>query len=140
VSEANSEQASKRASERGVKTPVRSFRDLLVWQRGMELAELVYGVTASFPADERWGLVLQLRRAAVSVPSNIAEGFGRQSRPDYLRFLRTARGSLGEVETQIELAARLRFLSDPAPVQALAREAAIMLQSLIRKLEEKEQQ
>jgi len=137
VSEHESEQASKRASERGVRTPVRTFRDLLVWQRGMELAELVYSVTAKFPADEKWGLVNQLRRAAVSVPSNIAEGHGRQSRVDYLRFLRVARGSLAEVETQAELAGRLGFLADPGPVVALAHETAIMLQSLIRKLEEK---
>lgn len=104
----------------------------------MELAEVVYGATAKFPSDEKWGLVNQMRRAAVSVPSNIAEGHGRQSRTDYLRFLRTARGSLAEVETQAELAGRLGFLQDPSHVLSLARECAIMLQSLIRKLEEKD--
>jgi four helix bundle protein len=89
----------------------RGHRDLLVWQRGMELAEAVYKATAAFPADERYGLVAQMRRAAVSVPSNIAEGRGRGSDAELLRFAAIAYGSLMELETQLELACRLGFVA-----------------------------
>ena len=91
---------------------VRSFRDLDVWKDGIALAEAVYETTRSFPEDERFGLTSQLRRAAVSVPSNIAEGWGRNSRADYLRFLHIARGSLFEVATQVEIAQRVGLLAE----------------------------
>ncbi|MEM7227807.1 MAG: four helix bundle protein [Planctomycetota bacterium] len=88
---------------------VRSFRDLIAWQRGMELAEFVYAQSKSLPRHEQYGLCSQLRRAAVSVPSNIAEGWGRGESADYTRFLIIARGSAHEVSTQAELACRLKF-------------------------------
>ena len=140
-----SDEASKRASEQAsqsgkpspARAPVRTYRDLIVWQRSMELAEETFHATRSFPDDERWVLVTQMRRAANSVPSNIADGHARQSRKDYLRFLRTARGSLVELETEIELARRFGYLPDPARLFGLARECALMLQAMIRKLQAK---
>jgi len=87
--------------------PVERFEDLRVWQAGMNLATTIYELTALLPASEKFGLTSQLRRAAVSVPSNIAEGWGRGSRNDYLRFLRIARGSLYEVKTQLLIATRV---------------------------------
>ncbi len=90
------------------------YRDLLVWQKAMDLVENVYLATASFPKEEMFGLTSQLRRAAVSVPSNIAEGHGRQSDRDFQRFLRIAQGSLRELETQLLLAQRLKYVDQPA--------------------------
>lgn len=91
---------------------VDSFRDLRVWQEGIGLVADGYRVTRTFPTDERFGLVNQMRRAAVSIPANIAEGWGRQSTKDYLRFLAIANGSLAELETHIEVATVLGFLSN----------------------------
>lgn len=87
-----------------------SYRDLSVWQVAMQLTESVYTVTRSFPQRELYALANQLQRAAVSIPSNIAEGHARNTTRDYLRFVSIAMGSLAEVETQIELAARLNYL------------------------------
>ena len=89
-----------------------SYRDLVVWQKGMDFAEAVYRATAAFPCDERFGLTAQLRRAAVAVPSNIAEGQGRQTKGDFVRFLRIAQGSLREAETQVLIARRLDYIDD----------------------------
>jgi four helix bundle protein len=86
---------------------IRDHRDLQVWQRLMKLAERVYALVKNFPADERYALGDQLRRAAVSVPSNIAEGAAYQSTKDFIRFLSIARGSLAEMETQLMLASNL---------------------------------
>ncbi len=83
-----------------------------VWQTGMELAEAVYRVTKGLPASELYGLNSQLRRAAVSIPSNIAEGHTRESRKEYLHHVSVAHGSLAEVETQLEIARRLGYVSD----------------------------
>ena len=91
---------------------IRDYRDLRVWQLAMELAVSIYTGTERFPPDERFGLTNQLRRAAVSVPSNIAEGNARNSTADYLRFLRFSRGSLAEIHTQLVLARRLDYLDD----------------------------
>ncbi|WP_296644203.1 four helix bundle protein [Thiobacillus sp. 65-1402] len=87
-----------------------SYRDLSVWQLAMNLTEAVYAVTRTFPQIELYALANQLQRAAVSIPSNIAEGHARNTTRDYLRFVSIAMGSLAEVETQIELAARLNYL------------------------------
>lgn len=89
----------------------RNFRDLQVWQRSMKLAQAIYETTQSFPKAELFGLVSQIRRAAVSVPSNIAEGQGRLSDKHFALFLGHARGSLFELQTQIELAHSLKYLN-----------------------------
>jgi len=89
---------------------IRSFRDLRVWQVGMELVEQVYRSTNKFPRHEFYGLAAQLQRAAVSIPSNIAEGHTRWHLKEYLHFLSVAQGSIAELETQIEIARRLQYL------------------------------
>jgi len=83
-----------------------SFRDLLVWQKSMDLADVVYRLTRSFPREETFGLAAQLRRSAVSIASNIAEGQGRSSSREFKQFLNIARGSLCELQTQLEIAQR----------------------------------
>lgn len=89
---------------------MRSYEDLRVWQKAMLLAKMVYGIQKQLPKEEVYGLGDQIRRAAVSVPSNIAEGFGRGSDSEFNRFLSIARGSLFEVKTQLQLASELGFL------------------------------
>lgn len=93
----------------GKGAPIKSFRDLRVWQIGMELVERVYLLTQPFPRHEVYGLASQMQRAAVSVPSNIAEGHTRQHLKEYLHHLSIARASLSELETQIEIAVRLKY-------------------------------
>jgi four helix bundle protein len=89
---------------------VQSYRDLVAWNKAMELVTEIYRVTKKFPQEELFGLMSQLRRAAVSIPSNIAEGRGRLSKGEFRQFLGNARGSLAEVETQILIAQNLNFL------------------------------
>lgn len=91
----------------------KSYRDLDVWQRSMELVESVYNLCKSLPVEERFGLISQMQRAAVSIPSNLAEGYGRGGK-DYRRFVLIARGSLMEVETQLELTVRLGMIERDA--------------------------
>lgn len=91
-----------------------SYRDLKDWQAAMDLSVEVYRVTARFPSEEKYGLVQQMKRAAVSVPSNIAEGYGRRTARQRYHFLESSLGSLFELETQVELATRLEFLHEPA--------------------------
>lgn len=93
---------------------MRSYQDLRIWQLGMAICTEVYNATKSFPDDERFGLRMQIRRAAVSVPSNIAEGWGRNSNAHLRQFCLTARGSLYEVITQVEIAKGLGYLSEKA--------------------------
>ena len=90
---------------------ISGFRDLRVWQGGMDLVEQVYRLTREFPKHEMYGLASQMQRAAVSVPSNIAEGHTRDSRKEYLRHLSVARASLAELQTQLEIAKRLQYCS-----------------------------
>ena len=115
---------------------IRTFRDLIVWQKAMTLVTDVYRASSGFPQNEQYGLTSQLRRCAVSIPSNIAEGFGRDSTNDYLRFLSIANGSLYESQTQLEIARNLEFLSEQQFTQLIeqAREIERMLSSLIRSL------
>lgn len=115
---------------------VESFRDLIAWQKAMDLVVDVYRVTAGFPGDERYGLTGQVRRAAVSIPSNIAEGQGRGPCQDFVRFLGVARGSLQEVDTQLELSARLGFLpaADRARLAGAIAELFRLLKGLARSI------
>ena len=89
---------------------VSNYRDLIAWQKAMDLVVAVYDLTRAFPNEERFGLTSQMRRAAVSIPCNVAEGFGRRNRPEFQRFLRNSRGSTCELETQIEIARRLKLV------------------------------
>ena len=116
---------------------IRTFRELVAWQKAMILAKLVYRATVQMPREEQFGLTNQMRRASVSVPSNIAEGFGRQSRMELLKFLRTARGSLNELSTQIELAQELDMLRSNQELAEMIQEVDRVLQGLIRSLERK---
>ena len=117
---------------------VQSYRDLSAWQRARELVVAVYELSMHFPSDERFGLISQIRRSAISVPSNIAEGYGRGSSVDYARFLRIARGSLYEVETQLILACDLEYISrsDVDGMRELINAAARPLSGLIRSIEQ----
>jgi four helix bundle protein len=90
----------------------RNHRDLRVWQFAMALVERIYALTAAFPRDEIYGLTSQMRRAAISIPSNIAEGAARGTTKELLHFLRIADSSLSELDTQLELAKRLRYIAD----------------------------
>jgi four helix bundle protein len=100
---------------------VQSYRDLVAWNKAMELVTEIYRMTHSFPKEEVFGLVSQLRRAAVSIPSNIAEGKGRISKGEFRQFLGNARGSLAEVETQILIAQNLSYLDEPGTNKLLAK-------------------
>jgi four helix bundle protein len=92
--------------------PVKDYRELIVWQKAMDFVEAVYRTTSRFPKEELYGLTIQMRRAAVSIPSNIAEGQARSTTNDFLRFLAIAYGSLKEIETQILIAERLGYIND----------------------------
>ena len=117
---------------------MKSYRDLIVWQKSMVLVTMIYKLTVKLPDDEKFGLISQIKRSAISVPSNIAEGYGRNYRKDYSRFLQIARGSLNESQTQLEIAVNLSFIEaeDLKEIQELSIEVEKMLNSLIKKLEE----
>jgi four helix bundle protein len=116
--------------------PIRDFRDLTVWKKSVELAVAAYDATSRWPRQERFGLIAQVRSAAISVSSNIAEGNGRGSTKDYIRFLRTAKGSLNEVRSLSHVSVRLQFATEAqlAMVDALVDEISRMLTALIRSL------
>jgi four helix bundle protein len=118
---------------------VTSYHDLLVWQKAIELVVACYRLTGRFPKSELYGLVCQLQRAAVSVPSNIAEGAGRGHTREFIRHLGIARGSLFETETQILISQRLEYVQQAhiQPVLALVGEVGRMLHGLIASLERK---
>jgi four helix bundle protein len=118
---------------------MKSYRDLKVWELGMDIAVAVYKVTSQFPDSERYGLTNQLRRCANSIPSNIAEGHGRCSTKEMLRFLSIARGSLAELETQLLLSKRLEFGNPHAIARVLliADEESRMITGLRKKFESK---
>jgi len=97
----------------------KSYRDLEVWRLGLDLVETIYRCTAEFPKSEIYGLAAQMRRAAVSVPSNIAEGQARSSLKEFVRFLSIALGSLAELATQLELANRLRYMEVEAALSQI---------------------
>jgi four helix bundle protein len=128
------------AAQRGVtdgKMKVKSYKDLLVWQKGIALAKKVYQLTQTFPDGERFGLVSQMRRAAVSIPCNIAEGQARHTRKEFIQFLSHSEGSVAELETQLTLGVELGScaLAETQEAVSLATELSKMLDSLRRKLE-----
>ena len=113
---------------------IRTHRDLVAWQKGMALSKALYVATRRMPASEQFGLTSRMRRAAVSAPSNIAEGYALESRKAYLKHLRTARGSLAELSTQWELTIDLELLAPNRQIMALLEETDRVLQGLIRAL------
>jgi len=112
------------------------YRDLIVWQKGIEVAELTYQLTRTFPTDEKFGLISQMRRAAVSISSNIAEGQARHTTGEFIQFISHAEGSVAELSTQFHLAAELGFMDRESVAQPLAllEELRRMLNGLRRKL------
>ena len=115
---------------------IRSFRDLEIWQRGIILTEAVYESTKAFPKEELYGLVAQLRRTAVSIPSNIAEGFARRHNKEYKQFLQISLGSCAELTTQVIISSKLRYIADKAADDMVneVEEISRMTMSLIKKL------
>lgn len=118
-----------------------SYKDLIAWQKGMELVVTIYDATEGFPSHELYGLVSQLRRAAVSVPSNIAEGKAHYSNRDFVRFLRHSRGSLAEIETQVLIAQQRQYLSAATITKLIQQldELGRILSGLINSLKEREE-
>jgi len=113
------------------------FKDLIVWQKSYALALVVYRVTSGFPKSETYGLSQQMRKAAVSIPSNIAEGYGRQHRAEYDQFLSIAYGSLLELETQFLLASDLKYVTESPEIEELSREVGSMLYRMLHPLDAK---
>jgi four helix bundle protein len=118
---------------------IRTYRDLIVWQKSINIVTDIYRVTKHFPKQETFGLVLQIRRSSISVPSNIAEGYSRYSNREFTRFLEIAIGSLAEMQTQLLISLNLEYISetDFKTVTENSREIERMLSSLIRKLKAK---
>ena len=110
-----------------------TYRDLLAWQKGIKLAKAVYQLTANYPLDEHFGLTNQMRRCSVSIPSNIAEGFGRSSDKELVQFLYISLGSSNELDTQLTLSYELSYISENQflEIGELNKEVSKMLQSLI---------
>ncbi|NLP56975.1 four helix bundle protein [Lutibacter sp. B1] len=118
---------------------MKTYRELIVWEKSMNLVTDIYQVSKSFPNDENFGLTSQIRRCAISIPSNIAEGYGRNSLNDYVRFLNISLGSLFELQTQVEIAFNLKYIVKDSfnKLYEFTREIERMLSSLIRKLKAK---
>jgi len=120
-----------------VRKPAKTYRDLLVWQKAKKVARAVYEVTRAFPREERFGLTSQMRSSALSIPSNVAEGFGRRGPREYVRFLLIARGSVFELETQLEIAMEVSMLPEDKyhEVTGMLDEVERILEALIRSVE-----
>lgn len=117
---------------------IKTYKDLLIWQKGILLAEHAYVLTKDFPQHEIYSLTNQIKRSAVSISSNIAEGYGRNSTKSYVNFLKIARGSLYELETQLILADKFNFISDKAMLKEVfseIEEESKMLNSFIKKVD-----
>lgn len=116
-----------------------TFRDLLIWQKSMNIVTEIYQLTNSFPKEEFYGLSSQIRRCSVSIPSNIAEGYGRDGNNDYLRFLNISMSSLFEMQTQLEISFNLKFLSENQfnKINGESRELERMLIAFIRKIKDR---
>lgn len=118
---------------------MKTFRDLLVWQKAINFVSIIYKSTKTFPKEEIYGLTSQMKRSAISIPSNIAEGYGRKSRKDYLRFLQIAMGSIFEIQTQLEISKNLEFIQEESFTELYedSREIERMLSSMITKISNK---
>ncbi|MFP4409980.1 four helix bundle protein [Coleofasciculus sp.] len=115
---------------------IKDFKDLKIWEKGMRIAQKCYSLTKIFPKEETYGMIQQIRRAAVSIPANIAEGYGRRSSGDYARFLNIAQGSVNELETHLLLSVRIKFctVNDIELIINDLKEESRMIISLINKL------
>ncbi len=115
---------------------MKTYRDLIVWQKSMAFVMEIYQLTYNFPREEIYGLISQIRRSAVSIPSNIAEGYGRKATGDYIRFLNIAVASLYEVQTQLEISRNLKYFSQEKfeTIYEQSRELERMMSSLICKI------
>lgn len=118
---------------------INSYRNLIVWQKSVALVTDIYTLTKSFPQEEKFGIVSQLNRASVSIPSNIAEGWGRESSKNYLQFLRISRGSLMETETLLEISKNLNYINDSEfkVISDNIEEVSKILQGLIKSIQQK---
>ena len=118
---------------------INSYRNLIVWQKSVALVTDIYTLTKSFPQEEKFGIVSQLNRASVSIPSNITEGWGRESSKNYLQFLRISRGSLMETETLLEISKNLNYINDSEfkVISDNIEEVSKILQGLIKSIQQK---
>ena len=116
---------------------MKSYRELIVWQKGVDLSVRIYDATKSFPQEEAFGMTSQIRRSAISIPSNIAEGYGRSSQADFARFLKIASGSLYELQTQLEISKKIKYITSEQfdNIWNLSIEIGKMLSSLISKIQ-----
>jgi four helix bundle protein len=117
---------------------IKSYKDLLIWQKGVEIVFTVYKLLSDFPKEELYALTSQIKRSSVSIPSNIAEGYGRQSTQSYIQYIKIARGSLYELETQLFVAKNLNFIKEEKLFSELliqVTEESKMINSFINKLE-----
>jgi len=115
-------------------TEIHSHKDLDMWKRSIQMVKELYALTTEFPIEEKYGIVQQMRRAAISVPSNIAEGSGRDSNLEFAHFLSIAQGSLAELETQLIISKELNFTSDIEKFEAHIKSIRLMIRGLSRKL------
>ena len=135
----NTASSNQTSATKEVQKPIFTYRDLIVWQKAMDLVVHIYDLTQHFPKAEQYGLTSQMRRASVSIPSNIAEGRRRSTKNDYLHFLRISYGSGAELETQLEIAKRLSTTKklDYQKVDVLLSEVMRMLCSILKKMNPK---
>jgi len=113
---------------------IKSYKDLIVWQKGIELIREIYNLTGNFPDEEKFSLTSQMRRSAISIPSNIAEGRARTSRKEFVQFLRIANGSAWELETQLIVAQKIYRDIDCSKAEKILIEIQKMLSTMIKKL------
>lgn len=117
---------------------IKDFRDLIIWQRSVKLVGLIYEITKKFPKDERFGLVLQIRRSSISIPSNIAEGFARRGNKEYRRFLYISLGSCAELITQLVISSNLEYIREEEMDELIdeIEQISKMIMGLIKKIDE----
>ncbi len=116
---------------------IKSHKDLIIWKNSLNLVTKTYILTKSFPEDEKFGLINQMRRASISIPSNIAEGAARKTHKEFINYLYISTGSLAELETQFIIAHKLKYIEDISSILQEIRSLILMIKSLIRKLKSK---